>query len=497
MKNKIAGSILFVSSILFVFFSYKIYQLSDLFVYGENHSERPVLEFTGAYLALWFIYAAGIFAVYRLKHKGFLFVIFAVAIIARICMLNSNVILEHDFYRYMWEGKEITQGINPFAKAPVEVGVSLVEPDETRHAEVSLIQDRIYYSELTSVYPHLAQATFALNAMLWDWDLYGFRKTFILFDIGIIILFLLILRIRKENRLYLLIYLWNPLLLKEVYNSMHIDIAASFFIILFIFLIHKKQWVFSSFALFAAALVKIMPLLLFPLLYVYFLRTGKIKQFVISSICCLIVGLLCIKSMYIGIDRTNKSEVEAGDIQKPVDTPFGGLKAFSDGWAINGSLHYALAEFYSYGNITLLAPETLETMDAGKIYIRQEQLAKNTLFILLLLIIIGLSLFIKTQKHLLLACGWVVMLIFICSPVGNPWYLLWLLPFLIIYRQWPWLILMICTSLYYHIFWIEYHISTNQEYHFKYLQIIEYLPFFIYTLIWWYYKYKKKMVLDE
>ena len=74
------------------------------------------------------------------------------------------------------------------------------------------------------------------------------------------------------------------------------------------------------------------------------------------------------------------------------------------------------------------------------------------------------------------------------TPVGNPWYLLWLLPFMAVLRNSMVLLLMVMTSLYYLSFHILNHNlppETN-----TYLRLVEYVPFYLglcgyLSYVWW------------
>ena len=70
---------------------------------------------------------------------------------------------------------------------------------------------------------------------------------------------------------WLLLYAWNPLVLKEVTNSTHLDVLVAFFIILLVAAISlfsstgSKVWIgVAAFAWGMAVLTKVYPLILGP-----------------------------------------------------------------------------------------------------------------------------------------------------------------------------------------------------------------------------------------
>ena len=80
------------------------------------------------------------------------------------------------------------------------------------------------------------------------------------------------------------------------------------------------------------------------------------------------------------------------------------------------------------------------------------------------------------------ACLYTMLLAFLLGPVGNPWYLGWMLPFLVLTRNPLGLLAMGMTSLYYLNFYLLYHGAGDQG--FNLLKTIEYLP----LLIAWIYR---------
>jgi hypothetical protein len=71
-------------------------------------------------------------------------------------------------------------------------------------------------------------------------------------------------------------------------------------------------------------------------------------------------------------------------------------------------------------------------------------------------------------------------LLFLLSPVGNPWYFLWLVPFLCVFPLPSWLLLSGLLGLYYLWFYCVYHGTAET---FRRILWLEYLPF--YSLLVW------------
>ena len=84
-------------------------------------------------------------------------------------------------------------------------------------------------------------------------------------------------------------------------------------------------------------------------------------------------------------------------------------------------------------------------------------------------------------KHALLT-----LLVFLFSPVQNPWYLCWVVPFLCLFPSRAWILLTGLVSLYYLDFYFDY--QDLQSYR-SWIEWVEYTPFFL--LLGWEFKLKK------
>jgi len=74
-------------------------------------------------------------------------------------------------------------------------------------------------------------------------------------------------------------------------------------------------------------------------------------------------------------------------------------------------------------------------------------------------------------------------LLFLLSPVANPWYFLWLVPFLCVFPLRSWLLLSGLLGLYYLWFYCLYRGAAET---FRWILWLEYLPFYVcWSAEWW------------
>ena len=140
-------------------------------------------------------------------------------------MISSTPILEVDFNRYLWDGAVTANGLNPYKYSPYEIQNTEKTPGEIPQDYLELAREsngilgKINHSDLKTVYPPVTQIAFALAHMISPWDIIAWR--FILLAVDVITLFLLFKIFRQLNLsvFWLIIYWWNPLLIKEIFNS--------------------------------------------------------------------------------------------------------------------------------------------------------------------------------------------------------------------------------------------------------------------------------------
>lgn len=211
--------------------------LSREFVYGEAHAQRPIGTFVGLWILGWAGYLTACFHVAgKTRSSKGAGLILVIGLLARLFLWPSLLIQENDPYRYLTDGMCLTHGVNPFTVTPLELqhvaagGNGLPLPEafkaalRTAQAEEALA--RVSYPELRTIYPPVAQMAFALGSWLTPWDWLGQRAVALMADLLTIAALAALLRALRLPLTWLVVYLWNPLVLKEIANSAHIDALA-------------------------------------------------------------------------------------------------------------------------------------------------------------------------------------------------------------------------------------------------------------------------------
>ncbi len=350
------------------------------------------LYLVGALGLSWLCYLCSVVLVMRQQEPWSwtgLIVIFGFAIGYRIIMFWLPAIDATDFERYLFDGRALANGLNSYAITPQDYP--------------GLQGDIIPKPEIKTIYPPVAEALFLMAHYLGG-SLLSLRFMALIPDVGCIIILYGLIKKRGLPVGWLLIYLWNPLLLKEAFNSAHIDVWVMFTLLLFYYLLMHHQRILALLALASATLIKLVPgVLLIPWLLSLSSQSEKIKLGVLFGSVLLAAFLIFFPA-----------------------TPFMSLLLFFSHIEGKGILFQGLSAFFSPENARMIITVV------GGLFMLQFVLFSRTY---------RLSddqpLFMRTLEILLLA--------FIFSTMGFPWYLLIVVPFLTL--QWkPYLMVFIAMS---------------------------------------------------
>lgn len=197
------------------------------------------------------------------------FVILGVALLLRLMFLFAPPQLSDDVYRYLWDGRQLLRGNNPYAAAP-----AAVQPPP----DLATVHSRINHPGYVTLYPPAAQLVFAGGAAAGS-GITGLKAFLMLLDMGLCVLLMVVLGRLGMPFWRAVLYAWNPLPVLEIAGSGHVDGAGLTLLMgAFCLLVMERnstpaspprQWPFllSGALLACACLVKLFPLVLVPVLF--------------------------------------------------------------------------------------------------------------------------------------------------------------------------------------------------------------------------------------
>lgn len=425
--------------------------VSSAFVYGQGHRQRPFLTFLGLYAAAFGLYWLALRALPRLSRShGDLGLILGFAVLFRVVMLWSNPIQEDDFYRYLWDGKVVASGLNPYRFAPQAIALAregdnslqpyaqIVNEDPT----MAVVLSRVNHPDVPTIYPPLAQGVFALAAFVAPGNLQALRLLFLAFDLGLCLLLIALLQHLTLNPVYMLVYAWSPLVIKETLNSAHYDVVPTFFFMGALWFALQGRMILAHGSLALAILGKVYPLMFVPLLlWRTWQRHGS--GWALSG---LIVTVVVIVLGYVPF-------LNAGPLL------WQGTQAFAERWQTNSALFPLLVRIVG------------------------ERWLANTIVVLLLggaVVTVLVRYDLQDEREFLWSIFLLLGALLLLSPVGNPWYFLWLIPLLCVFPLRSWLLLSGLLGLYYLSFYFMYHKTPEI---FRWVLWLEYVSFYG-MLVW-------------
>lgn len=350
------------------------------------HLSNPVLAFPSfcagvvVATAAWLTFTVRILRPSLVLSRNAILLGFAVAIAARALLLLPPAPLSDDLYRYLWDGRVASAGINPYRYAP-----SAPELAHLRDSNWRLIN----HPDVPTIYPPLAQQCFRFMDQMGTTPR-GARAIAAAFDAGAMGIFAAIFLRRSKSAALALVYGWCPLAILESAGGGHVDSLGIFLLALACFSADHVHRVHSArrspflagLLVSASAMVKLVPLALAPA----FLARRSVKWGALFVLGGLVPLLLFLPYLDAGSHLLD------------------GLSAYSENW------HFSDLTY------TPLVRTGVDPLDARRVL--------AAAFALITLVIPWLT------RDLLAANGLVFFAFLALSPTAHPWYGLWLVPFL-------------------------------------------------------------------
>jgi len=341
--------------------------------------------------------------------------IFALGIAARLIFLPYPV--GNDVFRYVWEGYVQNLGFNPYNFSPLHPALA-----EVARGDLYVIWQQINHPEISAAYPPVTLLVFRIIAWL-NPDPFYFKAVMIGFDIGVMIVLMLMIQQRRVLPSRLLFYAANPLVLLYISGEGHLDIIQVFFLCLALYLILRQKSPAIGFLMLGLAILS--------------------KYFAVVALPFLVNGENRTKSLAVLIPLTlyiPYLDAGAGIFQSL--TEFGTNFHYND--SMTALIRYVFGGQYVFVSIWSLA-----------------------------ICLVWLYLFVHDQlRSVYLAMG--CLLVFL--PTLHPWYMILIAPFLVFFPSRAWLYLQTAVVVTFFVSAVEFNTGVFQE--ISWLKLIEYLPFY-------------------
>jgi len=312
-----------------------------------------------------------------------------------------------DINRYLWEGKLVSEGVNPY----------FFSPDFFHQSDLAA-QDIFYpyinHPENPAAYPPMMLLIFSLPSLTF-YSPVMIKMMVMLFDMLTIFVMLLLLQEKKQNLRWVLLYAVNPIILFAFAGQGHFEPVQIFFFGAALLAFMKKKWVWMFLFLGLSFQVKYVAVLTIP----FFIARENLKY-----IWVLIVSALV---FYIPFIDGNPYQL------------FSCLVKFGEEYAFNGSVHKAL--WLMTGDMkhaTFLCKIAFIISFFALLYLFHP--ARNRRF----------------KGNPAYGSLSVLLALILLSPTVHYWYLTWLFPFFLLIRKKSVMVLFVFACFYFPVFDIQY-----------------------------------------
>ena len=422
MKNLI----LTLSLILFILFCFLLYPKTD---------SPDIVKFLLLSQIILIVYLFILFFTKKIsfsfrEHKKLFYILIIIGILIR-CSVSIGAgeisYLSDDVYRYIFEGEMVSHCYNPYILSPDNMaGSSFAD---------SNIYSKINHPWHVTIYPPLAQYLFAICHIIGGDSIVGFKILSFLFELlSLFLMFQFVKRYSLPDWSFL-IYLFSPLVIIEFLFSNHLDIFGLPFLLGALILLkeYRKHLVGIAILLALATLIKFYILFFIPFILTK-MKLKEIAQF-------LSIYLLTIVVFYMPFIASSGSDV------------LGSLVVYLETWQYNGSLFLLLKQVFS------------------------QEVARYICLGIFLSAYVPLLLLKKIKTDLYLQCFLIFAVYVIVAPALFNWYLLWIIPFVVYFRNIAFIVFSGTCMLSYHVL-IGYYAEGSWSY-MPWLSFISYLPFYL------------------
>jgi len=374
-------------------FSISVALLTFGLLFVHFSSLQPVITYTFTFIGTSLLFCWMCWLIFRVDlPKDYIFYCLGLALLLRLSFLTVSPIGSDDVYRYMWDGKVQTSGLNPYSYAP--------NSDSLNHLHSFLLPASVNHPDIKTLYFPFSEWIFSLCYQMSGEAIWGYKLILLFSEIATIIGLILLTNRLQIPFKFVLLYALCPLSLFQFAIDSHLDGLGFPFLIFGVLAYLQRKITLASFLLCLSMSIKPVGLVLLPILIIH-------EQIWKKRILLLVIPALTISFQFIPY-LLNSNPLEA-------------LFTFVKHWTFNGVVFESLNLFFFNNQKTRLICALL-----------------FGLFLLLLSV---------SKKQLFDKLYLSVLLLLLFSPVVHPWYIAWLMIFLPIMQRWSGILYVASASL--------------------------------------------------
>ncbi|MGY5351591.1 glycosyltransferase 87 family protein [Wenyingzhuangia sp. IMCC45533] len=376
MKKYISEIMTNKLNLLVILFSMLLYYL---FAYHTVRTNFYQVLFLYSTLFLLFLYLCKS----QISTNGLIYI----GLFLRLVFIFSIPNLSDDFYRFLWDGRAVFNGINPYLILPknnpelLKEGVHLYEGMGSMNGS--------HYT----CYPPLNQIAFTIPAIFSDSNLLlstiVMRLTLILSDLVTVLFGLRILKVLKLNSKRILLYFINPFVIIELTGNLHFEGMMLALVSAALYYLIKNRYFVSAFYFGLAVSIKLVPLIFLPLLIK---KIGFKKSVIYGTVVILVNAILFIPFASWELYNNFMSSIEL----------------YFNNFEFNASIYYIIREIgYKVKGYNII-------QSVGKI---------TPLIVIFITMIISLVRNNQKNKVLISSMIFTIVFYYLLSSIVHPWYI--------------------------------------------------------------------------
>ncbi|MCB4799141.1 mannosyltransferase [Neotamlana laminarinivorans] len=240
------------------------------------------------YIKLVTLYSALFYLFYKIvnifKHNTKPLTVFAFSFRALFILAIPN--LSQDFYRFIWDGRMLFQGYNPYLNT-VEYFIQNNQFPVAQAQELREGMGGLNASHFTN-YPPINQLCFVIAAFFANKSILGsvvvLRILIIIADFGTLHFGKKLLAKLNLPEYNIFWFILNPFIIIELTGNLHFEGVMICFLVWSLYLLYSKKWILAAIIFACSIATKLIPLLFLPLFFQWFVNNKSSNKLLISKL---------------------------------------------------------------------------------------------------------------------------------------------------------------------------------------------------------------------
>ena len=354
---------------------------------------EPIVVYSIANISSSLVYIFVCLLIFKLDLQHSVVIIFIAALVLlRLLFINTIPIGSDDIYRYMWDGKIQSAGINPYLYAPNHPALAGLHSN--------ILPQNVNFPNMKTIYFPLSQWLFFIGYLLSGESVWGYKFLILIAEMLTIFSIYELLKHLGINTKYVLFYVLCPLSIIHFALDAHLDAFGFPMILLSILFYLKDRKIISSVLLGLSLSIKPVGLVFLP---IFFLNEKGIK----NKISVVVFPLIVFFMQFLPYIFSSN--------------PFEAFLIYTKNWTFNGFVFNLMNLYFKDNQTSRLISAILLAAVLLPVYFRNKNILDKIFYSALFMIVF--------------------------SPVVHPWYIGWIAILIPLTQKWSGILLVALSSL--------------------------------------------------